>query len=225
MNTSNTPRTANATQNAATTTTTASNIRAAMLPREQAHASARCLSREIKMNDVMRTMVWITGVAFGVFTPGAYAQSPMGAGATQTNSEFLKLDADHDGLVSREEAKQNAAVNAAFSQADMNRDGRLDENELIKALSIGRGETIAGIALEGGSAAKQYAVDAEITAKVKAALLGEEGLRSLDVSVQTYRGKVQLAGFIDSKDQIAQAGKIAAGESGVRSVLNNLAIK
>ena len=71
----------------------------------------------------------------------AYAQAPNAApvpvaGATQINPVFQKLDANHDGFVSRVEAKQNTAVDAAFSQADMNKDGKLDEDELIKALSI-----------------------------------------------------------------------------------------
>ncbi len=52
-----------------------------------------------------------------------------------------------------------------------------------------------------------------------------EGLKSLEVSVQTNKGRVQLAGFVDTEDQIAQAGKIAARESGVKSVLNNLTVK
>jgi osmotically-inducible protein OsmY len=60
---------------------------------------------------------------------------------------------------------------------------------------------------------------------VKSALLGAEGLRSLEISVQTYKGKVQLTGFVDAKVQIAQAGKIVASESGVKSVLNDLTLK
>jgi osmotically-inducible protein OsmY len=177
------------------------------------------------MSDTMRTVIWVTGVAFGVFAPGAFAQGAFDAGAAQKNSVFLKLDANHDGFVSREEAKQNAAVNSVFSQADMNKDGKLDENEVIKALSISQREAVAKMAADGATAAKQYLADSEVTAKVKSALLRAEGLRSLEVAVQTYKGKMQLAGFVDSKVQIAQAGKIAPGESGVKSVLNDLTLK
>jgi len=173
----------------------------------------------------MRTMMLITAAAFGIAAPDAFAQSAPVEGATQKNPVFQKLDANRDGFVSREEAKRNSAVEGVFSQADSNRDDRLDENELIKALSISQREGAAKIARESASAAKQYALDSEITAKVKAALLKAEGLRSLETSVQTYKGRVQLAGFVDSKDQIAQAGKIAARESGVKSVLNNLTVK
>jgi hypothetical protein len=177
------------------------------------------------MSEAMRTIVWITGVAFGVAAPGASAQTPLDAAATQTNPAFLKLDTNHDGFVSKEEAKHDKAVRSAFVQADMNHDGRLDEDELIKALSISQRETVERIADEGASAAKRYATDSEITAKVKAALLDAEGLRSLEISVQTYKGKVQLAGFADSKAQVTQAGKIAEHEPGVKLVLNDLAVK
>ena len=64
-----------------------------------------------------------------------------------------------------------------------------------------------------------------LTAKVKSALLREEGLRSLEVSVQTYKGRVQLAGFVDNNEQIAETGKIAARASGVKFVQNNLTVK
>ena len=177
------------------------------------------------MSEAMRTIVWITGVAFGVAAPGAFAQTALDTSATQTNPAFQKLDANHDGFVSRDEAKQDKAVTSTFDQADMNHDGKLDEDELIKALSISQRETVERIAGDGASAAKQYAADSEITAKVKAALLRAEGLRSLEISVQTYKGKVQLAGFADSKVQIAQAGKIAAHEPGVKLVLNDLTTK
>ena len=212
MNTITSARSANAVQSVATTTATPLVMRVGARPSEQRSLHERAGSTG--MSDAMRTVIWITGVAFGIAAPGAFAQGSNAAGTTQTNPVFQKLDANHDGFVSREEAKQDPAVSAVFSQADTNRDGKLDENEFIKAVSISQ-----------RAAAEQYALDSEITAKVKAALLRAEGIRSLEVSVQTYRGRVQLAGFVDSKDQVAQAGKIAARASGVKSVLNNLTVK
>ncbi len=217
--------TANAAANADTAAVTPSNPRPDVFRLQQLQGSVNNCTGGIGMSDAMRNIVWITGVAFGAVAPGVFAQSVPVEGTKQVNSVVQKLDTNYDGFISREEAKQNKGVDAAFSQADTSKDGELDEDELIKALSISQRETVAKVAGEGGSAARQYAVDSEITVKVKAALLGEEGLRSLEVSVQTYKGKVQLAGFVDGKEQIDQAGKIAARESGVKSVLNNLALK
>lgn len=192
------------------------------LSRTARPASARA---DAGMSEAMRTIVWITGVAFGVAAPAAFAQSGSDYGTPQTNPAFQKLDANHDGFVSREEAKGDKSLYSHFDQADLNHDGKLDEDELIKALSLSQRESIERIAADSAAAAKQYALNSEITARVKAALLRAEGLRSLAISVQTYQGKVQLAGFADSKDQIAQAGKIAAREPGVKVVLNDLTMK
>ena len=70
-----------------------------------------------------------------------------------------------------------------------------------------------------------YVDDATITAKVKAAILGEPGLKSLQIGVETYKDVVQLSGFVDSAQVKARAGEVAAGVSGVQSVRNNLVVK
>ena len=177
------------------------------------------------MSDAMRTILWITGVAFGIASPGAFARTSIDAGTMPTNPVFLKLDTNKDGYVSRDEAKQDKTVNAMFKLADTNHDGRLNEDEVIKALSISQRKSVERLAVDGASAAKRYATDSAITARVKAALLRAEGLRSLEISVQTYKGKVQLAGFADNKFQIAQAARIAAQEPDVKAVLNDLTVK
>ena len=47
----------------------------------------------------------------------------------------------------------------------------------------------------------------------------------MSISVETYEGRVQLSGFVETREQIARAGKVAAGVSGVRKVENNLKLK
>lgn len=71
----------------------------------------------------------------------------------------------------------------------------------------------------------QYLDSSVITAKVKAALLNAPNLDSTDISVTTYKGTVQLSGFVNSAAQVAQAGQVAQNVQGVQSVQNNLAVK
>lgn len=71
----------------------------------------------------------------------------------------------------------------------------------------------------------EYVDDAAITTKVKAAILGEPGLKSLQIGVETYKDVVQLSGFVDSAQAKTRAGEVAAGVAGVKSVRNNLVVK
>ncbi|KIO48872.1 BON domain-containing protein [Nitrosospira sp. NpAV] len=67
--------------------------------------------------------------------------------------------------------------------------------------------------------------DAVITTKVKAALLTDEGIKSLDIAAVTRDGEVQLSGFVNNQTQIDQATTIARGVEGVKNVINELEIK
>ena len=71
----------------------------------------------------------------------------------------------------------------------------------------------------------EYVDDSTITAKVKAAILEDPALKSLQISVKTYKGVVQLSGFVDSQDMVDRAGKVASQVSGVRDVKNGLTVK
>lgn len=71
----------------------------------------------------------------------------------------------------------------------------------------------------------EYVDDAAITTKVKAAILAEPGLKTLQIGVETYKDVVQLSGFVDSAQAKTRAGQVAAGVPGVKSVRNDLVIK
>jgi len=72
----------------------------------------------------------------------------------------------------------------------------------------------------------QYGSDAALTAKVKTAIATDTGLgNAVDINVNTYRGVVQLNGFVDSEDKIQRAVSTARNVEGVRSVENNLRVK
>ncbi len=67
--------------------------------------------------------------------------------------------------------------------------------------------------------------DAAITAQVKAAILAEPGLKSLQIGVETVNGVVTLSGAVDSPASSDKAKTLARNVSGVRDVNNLLAVK
>ena len=67
--------------------------------------------------------------------------------------------------------------------------------------------------------------DGIVTAKVKAALIGDEKIKSTDITVVTRKGEVQLSGFVNSQSQIDRALLVAKGIEGVSSVSNEMSIK
>lgn len=71
----------------------------------------------------------------------------------------------------------------------------------------------------------EYIDDAGVTAKVKAAFVRDPAVSALDVKVETFKGTVQLSGFVDSQEQKARAEQVARSISGVQEVRNNITIK
>ena len=71
----------------------------------------------------------------------------------------------------------------------------------------------------------EYVDDSVITTKVKSLLAGDDFLKSFEISVETYKGVVQMSGFVDSQRAIDKAVQIARSVKGVRSVKNNLIVK
>lgn len=71
----------------------------------------------------------------------------------------------------------------------------------------------------------QYMDDTTITAKVKAAIFNEPTLKSAEINVETFKGRVQLSGFVSSRADIDRAIVVAEGVSGVGSVTNAMRVK
>jgi hyperosmotically inducible protein len=71
----------------------------------------------------------------------------------------------------------------------------------------------------------EYVDDSVITTKVKALLAEDDFLKSFQISVATYKGIVQLSGFVDSRKAVNKAGEIARSVQGVKSVRNDLIVK
>jgi len=71
----------------------------------------------------------------------------------------------------------------------------------------------------------EYVDDAVITTKVKAAIFNEATLKSSEINVETFKGVVQLSGFVSSQADIDKAASLARGVKGVVSVKNNMRLK
>jgi osmotically-inducible protein OsmY len=71
----------------------------------------------------------------------------------------------------------------------------------------------------------QYIDDSVITAKVKAALIESPVTKATEINVETFKGIVQLSGFVTSQDAANKAVDLARGVSGVKSVTNDMRLK
>jgi osmotically-inducible protein OsmY len=71
----------------------------------------------------------------------------------------------------------------------------------------------------------EYFDDTVITTKVKAAILNEPSLKVFQINVETFRGVVQLSGFVSSRDQVNKAAEVARGVAGVTSVKNDIRLR
>lgn len=105
------------------------------------------------------------------------------------------------------------------------------QNQIDQALAVTR--SVAGVtAVENGVTLKgspstmgTQIDDASVTGRVKTALLADPDIKSFDISVVTYKGEVQLTGFVNSQGQVEQAGRIARTADGASSVKNELTVK
>lgn len=86
--------------------------------------------------------------------------------------------------------------------------------------------TVAGCASTSGhEGTGEYVDDSVVTSKVKAAILNEPSLSSAEINVETFKGVVQLSGFVNSKADINKAVSVARSVSGVASVKNDMRLK
>jgi len=71
----------------------------------------------------------------------------------------------------------------------------------------------------------EYVDDSVITTKVKAAVFNEPTLKSAEINVETFKGVVQMSGFVSSQANINKAIELARRVSGVKSVKNDMRVK
>jgi hyperosmotically inducible protein len=155
----------------------------------------------------MRACVMLLAMSLSA---GAWGQYTGEASQSGVRADFVALDRNRDGYISKVEALANPEVHKRFAAFDADKDGRLSEAEYAAAMQDNE---------------KRIVQDSVITARVKAALLAERGIPSLSISVETYEGGVLLKGFVNAADIVSRAGRITAGVAGVRTVHNNIGVR
>lgn len=71
----------------------------------------------------------------------------------------------------------------------------------------------------------EYFDDSMVTTKVKAAILADSRLKLMDITVTTFKGAVQLSGFVDSTAVATRAVQVVRTVKGVKVVNNSLVVK
>ena len=71
----------------------------------------------------------------------------------------------------------------------------------------------------------EYVDDAVITTKVKAAIFKEPTLKTTEINVETFKGSVQLSGFVGSRANMVKAVEVARSVGGVKDVRDDMRIK
>lgn len=71
----------------------------------------------------------------------------------------------------------------------------------------------------------EYFDDSVLTTKVKASILGDSKLKVMQIDVETFKGIVQLSGFVDSQEAVDRAVQLARTVKGVKQVNNSLIVK
>jgi hyperosmotically inducible periplasmic protein len=120
-----------------------------------------------------------------------------------------------------------AAAIAALMLAGCDRDTKQAVNKAgaeVKREAKEAGAQAKETAKEMGEAAGQAVGDAAITAKVKAALHAEKDVKSRDIDVETFQGKVVLKGAVLDQAQSHLALKVAQSVDGVKSVENRITV-
>ncbi len=84
---------------------------------------------------------------------------------------------------------------------------------------------LAACSTTAGQTTGRYVDDSVITSKVKAAIFEDNTLKTTEISVETYKGEVQLSGFVKNAEAIPIATRVARSVEGVQKVKNDLIVK
>lgn len=129
-------------------------------------------------------------------------------------SAFSKLDSNQDHHLNHDEAVQDQDLAQHFENADIDRNGSLSEQEFEQFKQAAQ-----------QSRMEAFLDDTEVTEKIRDELVHDSHTKSLNISVETYKGEVILSGFVDTDQQAHRAVEIASAVHGVQAVKNSLVVK
>ena len=165
----------------------------------------------------LKSATLIIALAFGATSmqAAAFDTDEIKDGQAPLAAEFKKLDVNSNELLTQTEARKDKLFTEShFTKADIDHDGTLDQQEYANYKSSAQKVVV-----------KRVASDSLITSKAKAELLAEKDLKSLQISVKTYKGDVILSGFVDDEVSKQKAETIVSKIEGVKSVKNSLVVK
>ncbi len=96
---------------------------------------------------------------------------------------------------------------------------------LMLMLGVGGLAITSCASTENSTGTGEYIDDSVITTKVKAAIFNDASLKVLEINVETFKGVVQLSGFVSSQADINRAVTVARGVDGVKAVKNDMVVK
>jgi hyperosmotically inducible periplasmic protein len=168
----------------------------------------------MKLNNLKQSLALIALSGFVVHA-NAFDTDKIEKSQSPYHQSFTMFDTNKDGVLNANElSKDSSFTKVRIAQADTDNDGTLDQAEYSEEKAeLSKGE------------AKRVASDSWITTKAKTELLAQEKLKSLKISVETFKGEVMLSGFVKSEDLKVEAEKIVSKIEGVKSVANKIVVK
>jgi osmotically-inducible protein OsmY len=113
-------------------------------------------------------------------------------------------------------------LNSIDKRSKMN---RIPKRWLLAALALSFAFVTGRASTAKQEGTGEYLDDSVVTTKVKAAILNDPELKVLQINVETFKGVVQLSGFVDSQGMMARAVEVTRGVGGVKSVKNDMRVR
>ena len=117
------------------------------------------------------------------------------------------------GMPVNQRSSQEIFISLTFNLENTNMNSFKRISVFIAAISMMFMLGCASTAKQEGTG--EYVDDTVITTKVKARILEEPGLKSAEINVETFKGVVQLSGFVSSQANIKRAAELAGGVKGI----------